>query len=254
MCEQLFFFGGLLSAMAYLVCIPLNLATWLRQLLESISAFFFNSSFYLLLILWSSVLSRIQVKQSFSLLRGFTYFAMLVNVYTFVLAIIQQNTWENAQVNKAMGVGLYLIPIVELLAAVLFLFYGVRFFLRRLQYNVSKETSTALTKLTYLAAAGFITFIFTATLNFLFSEPNVMGIPAAIMTAFVFGGILATIRSIAILLILGIRLPRPTPSAIGSTSATTSGSWGGWSRGWKRVLYGSQISGQSTSFNANASR
>jgi len=59
------FLLGLFSSIAYITACPMRLQTYVRYNIEQVSTFLYSIAFYLLLLLWSGILARIQVSRAF---------------------------------------------------------------------------------------------------------------------------------------------------------------------------------------------
>jgi hypothetical protein len=228
----------------YAVALCLRRQTQLFILLDIISSFVFAMAFYMLLILWTGILSKVQKMSQFSPLRIGIYLAMLIACFNLVYGLVWISIWPNPTISGIHSAMRYVLPASQLLVALLFLFYGVRFQMRKSSYNASKDTRRALTKLAWLAVLGFITFLIKAVTNFLGADRTVSTSVAGVMCIFLFQDVAAVARAAAILLVLGVRLPETrtttTTSGMQSSSGKSFLSWGGWSKGWKRAIYGSQ--------------
>jgi ABC-type multidrug transport system fused ATPase/permease subunit len=243
------FVGGLVSAIMFAVGITLRRQTQLYVILDIISSFVFAVAFYLLLLLWTGILSKVQKMSQFSPLRVGIYLAMLIACFNLVYGLVWISVWPNktiSGIHNAMG---YVLPASQLLVALLFLFYAIRFQMRKSSYNASKDTRRALTKLAWLAVLGFITFLIKAVTNFLGANADIASSVVGVVCIYVFQDVGSFARAAAILLVLGVRLPesRTTTSSTGAGSTSTGFSWGGWSKGWKRAIYGSQATSQTMS-------
>lgn len=244
------FVGGLISAIMYAVALTLRRQTQLFFLLEIISSFIFAMAFYTLLLLWTGILSKVQKMSQFSPLRIGIYMAMLIASFNVVYGLVWISIWPNKTIASIHSTMRYILPGSQLLVAFLFLFYAIRFQMRKSSYNASKDTRRALTKLAWLAVLGFVTFLIKAVCNFLGAEISVATTVGGVLSIFLLQDIAAFARAVGILLVLGVRLPEQrstTTTTSGTTSTGTFLSWGGWSKGWKRAIYGSQATSQTMS-------
>jgi len=237
--RTLIFMSGLMSAMMFAVALTLKRQTQLYFMLELISSFFFAMAFYLLLLLWSGILSQVQKTPFYSPLRLAIYFAMLAAISNLVFGLIWLSITPTQTITTIQNVFRFILPASQAIVACLFLFYAIRFQLRRTDYNASRDTRRALTKLSWLAVLGFFTFIVKASTNFAGGDASVAGSIAAMATVYIAADIAALARAFGILLILGVRLPETKMSSSMSSSvgSKTFMSWGGWSRGWRRALW-----------------
>jgi hypothetical protein len=203
-----------------------------------VSSFFFALAFYLLLLLWSGILSQVQKTAFYSPLRLAIYFAMLSAISNAIFGLIWLSVWPTPGMTKVQNIARFVIPGSQAIVACLFLFYAIRFQLRRTDYNASRDTRRALTKLSWLAVLGFFTFIVKAATNFAGGDTSVAGSIPALAAVFISADVAALARAFGILLILGIRLPETKMSSMSSSvGSKTFMSWGGWSRGWRRALW-----------------
>jgi hypothetical protein len=236
--RTIIFLGGLISAMMFGVALTLKRQTQLYFILEQVSSFFFALAFYLLLLLWSGILSQVQKTAFYSPLRLAIYFAMLAATVNFAFGVFWLTNQVTATMAKVQNVFRFIIPSSQAIVACLFLFYAIRFQLRRTDYNASRDTRRALTKLSWLAVLGFFTFIVKAVTNFAGGDNSVAGSIPAVAAVFVAADVAALGRAFGILLILGVRLPETKMSSLSSSvGSKTFMSWGGWSRGWRRALW-----------------
>ena len=241
------FVGGLISSIMYAVAFTVRRETQLFFILDVIAQFIFSVAFYMLLMLWSGILQQVQKGKPLTPLRVAILLAFLIMVYNLVETIVWLSVWPTPGLDMAHEVARYLVPISQLIIGLLFLFYAIRFQLRKNSYNTSRDTRRALTKLSWLAILGFISFILKAIANFLVGDPNVYNSVTGVLICYVLADVAALLRAFAILMILGVRLPEQRSTTTSSTThggTSSSGtktflSWGGWSRGWRRALYGS---------------
>ncbi|KAI8051146.1 hypothetical protein BDF22DRAFT_91277 [Syncephalis plumigaleata] len=87
---------------------------------------------------------------------------------------------------------------------------------------MSQETQQALTKLAWLSVMGFITFLLQAIANFI-SGPidNLTSVSVAVIN-YTFLTMAFTIRSVAIIMILGVRVPKHLREAGGTSGIVSS--------------------------------
>ncbi|RKP14553.1 hypothetical protein BJ684DRAFT_15124 [Piptocephalis cylindrospora] len=237
------FLLGLVSAVFVVIMIPMRRQTYAYFLLQQISTFLFSCGFYFLLLLWSGVLSRVQVDRSFAPFRMMIYFCLFTSFYTMILGLVWLNIWPNSSIGTARSISRIWIPASQAGIAIIFLIYAVRFNMRRHDYNASKDTRRALTKLAKLSVAGFSSFIMVSAVNVALGQNAVISNVGSVAAGWVVIDISSLIRGGAILLVLDVKLP--SASSVGTSSSqnnqgysgSSSGGWGGWSRGWKKALF-----------------
>jgi len=238
----------LISATMFAVLITLGRQTQLAFLLELISSFFFSIAFYLLLSLWSGILSQVQQRTAYSPLRIGIYVGMLIATVNLIFGIVWLSVWPGVVETNIHQTFYYILPASQALVGLLFLFYAVRFQLRKNDYNASRDTKRALSKLAWLAVLGFFTFIVKAVTNFVGGNATVAGSVGGTAANYIAEDIAATARAFGILMVLGVRLPEARTTTTSGTTSSSTGrtfiSWGGWSKGWRRALYGSAANEQ----------
>ncbi|KAI9226163.1 MAG: hypothetical protein DHS80DRAFT_33017 [Piptocephalis tieghemiana] len=250
------FLLGLVSAIFVVIMVPMRRQTYAYFLLQQIATFLFSCGFYFLLLLWSGVLSRVQVDRSFAPFRMMIYFCLFTSFFTMTLGLVWLNMWPNSGINTARAISRVWIPASQAGIAILFLIYAIRFNLRRHDYNASKDTRRALTKLAKLSVAGFSSFIMVASVNVALGQNAVIGKVGSVAAGWIVTDLSSLIRGGAILLVLNVKLP--SASTVGTSSSqynqshgSSSSGWGGWSRGWKKALF----RGSSSNFSrTNASK
>ncbi|KAI9593354.1 hypothetical protein BDF19DRAFT_167611 [Syncephalis fuscata] len=140
------FLLGIFAVIANATSIPLKNASYMRVVFEQISSFLSSIAFYMLLYLWSSLLSQIKQDRSMYPLRCFLFFGASVATWTIAINLIWLNHWDTSSIDSLIDVNFYLIPITQLMVAVLFCIVGYRFRSRRNQCRMSSDTQRALTK------------------------------------------------------------------------------------------------------------
>jgi len=114
------------------------------------------------------------------------------------------------------------VPASQIVVAVLFLYYAIRFQRRKL-VTTSEHTQRALNRIFWLAVLGFLTFLGKAVTNLIASSSPYMAEVAAVTTCYVVVDLCGCFRAFSILLVLGIRLPAPKGLVTtGHTNQSTS--------------------------------
>ncbi|RKP14706.1 hypothetical protein BJ684DRAFT_14980 [Piptocephalis cylindrospora] len=247
---------GVISTIVGACTFPMMVMTLKYRVLIQVSSAIHNISFYLLLLLWSGVLSRVQIDRSFAPFRIMIYGAIASAIVMLIIGIARYTSQGAPWTNRAFRVVTYLIPSVEALAALLFLAYSVRFAVRMNEYSVTRDVRRALSRLTKLSVIGFVSFVILAVTNILSNDWGSLGSVTTTMALYISQNIAMTLRSAGIIYILNIAIPTDTTS--GSSSGTSSGKkagssgWVAFSRGWRRALFGT--TSQSSSCDSTGNR
>ncbi|KAI9226161.1 MAG: hypothetical protein DHS80DRAFT_33015 [Piptocephalis tieghemiana] len=238
--RTIIFILGLISTILSCAVIVLPVMRQRTYVISQIATMIYNIAFYLLLLLWSGVLSRIQMDRSFGPFRLVIYFAIASALMNCIIGLVQDFSRSQTSVYKAYQVMVYWTPAIEALAAILFLIYSVRFAVRMTEYTVTREVRRALGRLTKLSIIGFIGFVIIAVNNILLNVIDTSLTVTNFVGIIVSNNIGLTLRAFGIIYILNVSLPSDYSSHSGSSSGGKKGStgWSGWSRGWRRALYG----------------
>ncbi|RKP13491.1 hypothetical protein BJ684DRAFT_20025 [Piptocephalis cylindrospora] len=238
------FILGLISTALASAVIVLPVMRQKTYVISQFSTMIYNVAFYLLLLLWSGVLSRIQMDRSFGPFRLVIYFAIASALMNGIIGLVQDFSRSQTNVIKAYQVMVYWTPAIEALAAILFLVYSVRFAVRMSEYTVTREVRRALGRLTKLSVIGFIAFAIMAVNNILINVIDIDLTVTNFVGITVSNNIGLTLRAIGIIYILNVSLPSDYSTHSGSSSGKKgSTGWSGWSRGWRRALYGEPTRG-----------
>jgi hypothetical protein len=229
------FVMGLLSAVFFVMAIPMRMQTWLRYTLELSSSALYTIAFYFLLFLWSGVLSRIQQDKSFVPFRVTVYVCLANALFYIVVSFLWLNMWPNDVISAIRAVLRIWYPLTQSAVALLFLVYAIRFNLRQHDYEVSKAAKSALRKLSHLCIIGFITFLLFAITNVVGGQPELVGDVKVVLAIAIVNDIGITVRGAAILLLLNVRVD--TAQDVNSTGTWTMPGMTStiWSLRWPRT-------------------
>ncbi|RKP09386.1 hypothetical protein THASP1DRAFT_28812 [Thamnocephalis sphaerospora] len=216
------FILGILSVASNSVAIPLRNASYLRMTMEQISSLLSSVAFYMLLYLWSSLLSQIKHDRTMLPFRCFLGFGALVAVWTLCIGLSWLNTWNSAPIAPLIKMTRYVTPITQTTVAALFCIVGYRFRMRRNQCRMSRETQHALTKLAWLSVMGFATFLLQAVANVMVSHYALLTNVTAVAIMYVFITLSFTIRGMAIVMVLGVRVPKHLGGSGGTSGIISS--------------------------------
>lgn len=252
------FLLGLISTIIGAITFPMRVMTLKYRILIQVSSTMHNIAFYLLLLLWSGVLSRVQTTGSLAPFRVMTYGAIASAVTMFILGMVRYLSNGLLWPIKAYKVMIYLIPAIEGLAALLFLAYSVRFAVRMNEYTVTRDVRRALSRLTKLSVIGFISFVILAVTNILSNNQGSQGSVSTTIALYITQNIAMTLRSIGVIYVLNVALPGDTSSghSSGASSGKKDGSsaWMTLSQGWRRVFPRSHSHTSSSTYGVGSNR
>lgn len=120
---------------------------------------------------------------------------------------------------KVLNVTQYVLPISQVIMALIFFIYGV-YFIRKTQTHLSNDTQRMLARLSILGIFGFISFLGKAVSNILGSTDEIRRNLAMYLSAYLINDIVSVLRSICVILVLGIKTPRRTEGPGGGKLAS----------------------------------
>ena len=185
------------------------------ELLAAIGTFLISIAFHMLLYLWSVFLMQIKHNRSVYYFRGLIVFGMLVVTLTFLVSVIVLNMEITPILRTLMKVMGYLLPITQVLIAVAFLGYAVKFMRRRETVKISPQTYQALTRLGQVAIVAFICYFAVAATNLNAVTSSLLK-PGPLVTIIILRMVSASVRGLALLTVLGVRSPKKA-TAVGSS-------------------------------------
>lgn len=101
----------------------------------------------------------------------------------------------------------YSIPSLQTVNALIFIYFTVVFFVTGRKHRVHGKTYTALTKLSYIGAVGFLGILILLIGNFITASSKGSSTPSSVAIMQAFTNIGYTLRAIALLFIFGVRMP-----------------------------------------------
>lgn len=170
-------------------------------------------AFHMLLYLWSVFLMQMKHSKTIYVFRGVVIFGAVSATTSTISGIILHNsvvTGSLATLNQVLG---YWVPLVQLFVAVTFASFGISFYGKRKGVgNVSPQTVAALTRLTVLALVAFTTYVTLGVCNTRAVTLSVLS-PGALATVIYVKITAVTVRGLALLSVLGLRVPKKTTTS-----------------------------------------
>jgi len=228
--RNVIFVLGIVGLMIYASTLLLRTFSYTNKMLEAVSTWIISLAFHLLLYLWSVFLMQVRHNKSVYYFRGLIAFGGAVVTLTFCNSMATLNTTPNTNTRNLIKVIGYLLPITQIVIAVAFLGYAVKFLRRRETVKISQNTYQALTRLGQVAVIAFVAYFAVAATNLDIVVAQFVT-PGALAAGCILRMLSASVRGIALLTVLGVRVPKKTTnigsaglysstaSAIGSTTS-----------------------------------
>ncbi|RKP26096.1 hypothetical protein SYNPS1DRAFT_28194 [Syncephalis pseudoplumigaleata] len=207
--RNIIYVTGVLAAILTISHIPLQKQTLARYILSQCSALFAAQAFYGLLLLWSNIFEMTRRRKELQLLNYLVYFAMALQVVAFISQIAATLLRQPAWMSVWLSVVFWAMPATQMIICGIYVYYIYIFAKQQREIIVSKQTLYALRWLSCLALAGLFSFVLAMIANFINAIPSLRGNPTAWAVQYQLQDLWRTIRVVALLLIMGIRIPRP---------------------------------------------
>ncbi|KAI8052047.1 hypothetical protein BDF22DRAFT_744259 [Syncephalis plumigaleata] len=148
----------------FTITIPMDCTTHVFKKIRAVSALLFNTSFYMLLLIWYSIYSAFAVKRLALIFKFVIYILLALQM---VLQAMKTITYYMSFdfTSKFWPIANYFGMILRVTASVLFFYYGVSFRRRKNRYSENSPTYSALAQLSRTAFACSISFIVNAATN-----------------------------------------------------------------------------------------
>jgi len=218
------FLLGIVGFSLYIVMLLERTFTYSAKTIEAVSTWIISLAFHLLLYLWSVFLMQVRHNKSVYYFRGLVGFGALVVTLSFCASMVTLNINPTAGTRTLSLIMGYLLPITQIAIAVAFLGYAVKFLRRRETVKISQSTYQALTRLGQVAIIAFVAYFAVAATN-LDVVAAALVTPGALAAGCILRMVSASIRGIALLTVLGVRVPKKTTNIASAgmfSSATTS--------------------------------
>jgi hypothetical protein len=185
--------------------------TLTSKLLDATGLWLSALSFHMLMYLWSRFLQRSQLSPPWTIrvFHAVIVSSALVITLVFVSTLTtlfmnpqSRNTWMKV----LRHVLSYAQPVVQTLLAVTFLYFAGVFYRRQKRKHVSFTSKYALVRLAKLAVITFVAYIAVAFVNLAQTSFAWTQTPIGYMTIVFVKGVVCSVRGIALLAILGVRV------------------------------------------------
>jgi hypothetical protein len=222
--RNIIFLLGIVGSAVYSASLLLRHFAYATKMLEAVATFIISIAFHLLLYLWSVFLMQVRHNKSVYYFRVLVAFGALVVTLAFISTIVTLNVTPNDQTRSLARVLGYMLPVTQIIIALAFLGYAVKFLRRRETVKISKNTYQALTRLGQVAIIAFVAYFAVAATN-LDVVTRAMVTPGALATGIILRMLSASIRGLTLLTVLGVRTPKKQTnisSGLSATGTTTS--------------------------------
>jgi len=210
--RNLLFLMGLFGTTLYATTLLMRMQTYMTRVVEMCSSFLNTMAFHVLLYLWSVFVMQIRRHRSIYYLRVFIVFGALTMTFSIVFSGVMLNMVPTAPLASMSIVVSYWVPITQMILALMFLVYALNFRQRRKGLQISEATNDALNRLQWLAGIAFIAYMALAFTN-LHPITAMMTTPATLAAIIVLRTFAASIRGIALISVMGVRVPSRATSA-----------------------------------------
>jgi len=214
------FLLGITGLAVYSSSLLLRTYAYDAMMLETFSTWCISLSFHLLLYLWSVFLMQVRHNKSVYYFRVLVAFGAAVVTLAFCDSVVALNVPPSDGMRTVTKIIGYLLPITQVVIAVAFLGYAVKFLRRRETVKISLNTYKALTRLGQVAVIAFVAYFAVAATN-LDVVVSAMTTPVALAAGCILRMLSASIRGMALLTVLGVQVPRKATN-IGSSSMFSS--------------------------------
>jgi len=185
--------------------------------ISNVASFLSTSAYFLLLYLWSIFMHQCQqMQRGVWVFRGMLVLGLLTSLFAMAFNAVMYSRPSNAAMNVVANILSIQLPLVQIMIGGLFLIYAIMFFRKREDVRLSRGTYNALTRLSQLALVAFLCYCSIAATNFQTIGRKLLATPGGYfgMTLLrVFGN---SARNIAVLLVLGVRMPRKSSTVVSS--------------------------------------
>jgi hypothetical protein len=185
--------------------------TLTNKLLVSIGLWLSSLSFHMLMFLWSRFMQRSQLSPPWAI--RVSHIAIVSSALVSALGLASKlttfsmNPWSrNRQMKVLHHVLRYVHPATQTSLAVVFLYFAVVFYRRQNHKHMSFTSKHALVRLAQLAVIAFVAYIVIAFGNLAYVSFVWTQSPVGYMTYMFIKSIARTVRGIALLAILGVRV------------------------------------------------
>ncbi|KAI8057744.1 hypothetical protein BDF22DRAFT_739148 [Syncephalis plumigaleata] len=207
--RNIIYVTGVLAAIVTIAHIPLQKQTLVRFVLSQCSALLSALAFYGLLLLWSNIFEMTRRRKELQLLNYLVYFAMLLQLVAFISQLADTLANQPAWMQLFLSIIFWAMPATQILISGVYIYYIYIFSKQQQEIFVSKQTIYALRWLSSLAIAGMFSFVLAMVANVINAVGSLRGSPSAWAVQYQLQDLWRTIRIVALLLIMGIRIPKP---------------------------------------------
>jgi hypothetical protein len=197
---------NIIAGICLLAQLGISVATFKYRVLDYYVGWMHAFSFVVVVFTWINMLKRYGIESTSQFVHFVIQFALAVSLLRF-LHIIAELTGLNLSIRELIQAFFWMVLApTQYLTAVLFLYYAVRFYRRRekTKQELRPETLLTLNRLVYLSLAGVFCNLCIGALNQVYTNVKLMTMVNYVMLVSVTRFLVSTVRSMALLLLLGL--------------------------------------------------
>ncbi|KAI9591114.1 hypothetical protein BDF19DRAFT_456338, partial [Syncephalis fuscata] len=198
---------GILSAICISTFLPMNTTTIVSHSFYEVGSILFTIAFYLVLLIWCTIQEAVQLTSRINYLRMVICLCLFLQTFAYFVKFINHFVKPSDLFQKLRIVCRYTIVSLEITGSVIFLYFSIMFYIKKRSYNSNPASEKALFRLSRISLACFVGFLSSCASNTFMLDDSWNGHMSIAIIRIIFKVIGPTMRSIALLYMLDIRMP-----------------------------------------------